>query len=190
MLNPSYRCGLTPLEIAAPYYANVQSLDEVHKKQYLDLHLWMPADINLKADKMCMAHSLELRVPYLDREVAAVASRIPSRYLVRGTESKAVFRAAANMALPDEWATRPKKGFPVPIRNWLREEKYAAVVRGYFESNAAAEFFNPAEILTLLADHQSGKKNNARKIWVIYTFLTWYKRFFIDETTPTQTEVD
>lgn len=181
VLAPAYRGGPAPHEITGEYYSRVQGKNEVHKKQYIDMHLWLPGDILLKADKMCMAHSLELRVPFLDKVVMQMAQRIPARYCIQGTENKMVFRHAANRTLPDEWANRPKKGFPVPIRYWLREEKYYNIVRGYFKSSFAAEFFDQSKILKLLEDHYQGKANNGRKIWTVFTFLTWYKRFFVDE---------
>lgn len=181
VLQPAYQNGPSPTQLTAPYYAKVANSPEVTKKQYIDLHLWLPGDILLKADKMCMAHSLELRVPFLDKKVMALAERIPSRYCIQGTENKKVFRHAANKALPDEWATRPKKGFPVPIRYWLREEKYYNIVKGYFTAPWAGEFFHTDKLITLLDDHKDGRANNGRKIWTVFTFLTWYKRFFIDE---------
>ena len=95
-----------------------------------------------------------------------------------------MLRHAANRTLPDEWANRPKKGFPVPIRLWLREEKYVQTVRRYFESEYAAEFFDVDALVKMLEDHASGKVNNARKIWTVFTFLVWYKRFFIDFILP------
>ncbi|MDL2219735.1 asparagine synthase (glutamine-hydrolyzing) [Ruminococcaceae bacterium OttesenSCG-928-O06] len=185
LLQPAYRGGPAPLALAAPYYRRVTAKPEVSKKQYLDLHLWLPGDILLKADKMCMAHSLELRVPYLDREVMDLAARIPARYNIQGVENKVAFRRAAGKTLPDEWASRPKKGFPVPIRQWLRQEKYAAMVREYFASDYAAEFFEREKLLRLLDDHQKGVASNARKIWTVFTFLVWYKCFFIDEPAKT-----
>lgn len=182
VLKPAYLNGPSPLAMTRPFYAKVQNESEVEKKQYVDMHLWLPGDILLKADKMCMAHSLELRVPFLDKKVAQLAGRVPNRYRIVGTQNKWVFRVAANKILPDEWATRPKKGFPVPIRNWLRERRYYDIVRGYFESEFAAEFFDPIKILDLLDDHFHGRANNGRKIWTVFTFLVWYKRFFIDES--------
>mgnify|MGYP004565944643 FL=1 len=145
------------------------------------MNLWLPGDILLKADKMSMAHSLELRVPFLDKVVMETAEKIPAKYKVNEIDTKYVLRAAAGRHLPAEWATRKKRGFPVPIRYWLQQEKYASVVRGYFESDYAALFFDRKKILALLDEHVAKKANNARKIWTVYTFLVWYKRFFIDE---------
>ncbi len=181
ILKPRYKSGLTALKMAAPYYEKVAERPEVTKKQYLDINLWLPGDILLKADKMCMAHSLELRVPFLDKEIMAMAAKVPARYNIKGTENKMVFRHAANKTLPDEWANRPKKGFPVPIRLWLRQEKYWRWVRSYFESDYAAEFFHQNKLLTLLDNHYRGRAQNARKIWTVFTFLVWYERFFIKE---------
>ena len=181
LVKPAYRGGEKPHSLAAKFYARVKGQDEVTKKQYLDMNMWLPGDILLKADKMCMAHSLELRVPFLDKKVMAFAETVPTRYRIRGTEVKAVLRHAANKTLPDEWANRPKKGFPVPIRYWLREEKWYALVKQYFTAAYAAEFFDTDALVKLLDDHYHGKANNQRKIWTVFTFLTWYKRFFVDE---------
>ena len=181
VLKPAYRAGAQPHEMAEKYYARVQNADEVTKKQYLDMNMWLPGDILLKADKMCMAHSLELRVPFLDKEVMTFAEGIPTRFRVQGTDTKVVLRHAANKTLPDEWANRPKKGFPVPIRFWLREEKYYNIVKEYFTSDFAAVFFDTDALMKLLDDHFHEKAANQRKIWTVFTFLVWYKRFFVDE---------
>ncbi len=181
ILQPGYANGPLAHELAAPVYARVRGQDEVTKKQYLDMNLWLPGDILLKADKMCMAHSLELRVPFLDKEVMSFAETIPTDYRIRGAEVKAVMRHAANKTLPDEWANRPKKGFPVPIRYWLREEKYYNIVKESFTSDYAAVFFKPDALMKLLDDHFHERANNQRKIWTVFTFLVWYKRFFVDE---------
>ena len=177
ILKEKYKAGKSVKEITKPIYDRVKNLTELEKKQYLDMNLWLPGDILLKADKMSMAHSLELRVPYLDKEVMADAQTIPSDYKIDGKYSKAVMRAAANKSLPDEWAHRPKKGFPVPIRQWLREDKYYNIVKEYFLSPAAAEYFDTDALLKLLEDHKAEKANNQRKIWTVFTFLVWHRIF-------------
>ena len=141
----------------------------------------MPGDILLKADKMSMASSLELRVPFLDKVVMKQAQGIPDNYKINGKNTKYVLREASHMTLPDEWANRTKKGFPVPIRYWLREEKYYNIVKGYFTSDFAGEFFDTKALMKLLDDHKNEKAMNQRKIWTVFTFLVWYKRYFIDE---------
>ncbi len=181
ILKPEYRVGKTAREVTAPIYAKVKDKSELDKKQYLDLKLWLPGDILLKADRMSMAASLELRVPYLDRVVMEQAQSLPHEYKINGQNTKYIFRKAANRTLPDEWADRKKVGFPVPIRYWLREERYRDIVKGYFESDFAKEFFDTDALLRLLDEHFTEKANNQRKIWTVFTFLVWYKRFFIDE---------
>ena len=184
VLRDEYKNGERVRSITGRIYARVKGRDELTKKQYLDLMLWLPGDILLKADKMSMAHSLELRVPFLDKEVMKMAEKIPAKYKITKENTKYILRHAANRTLPDEWANRKKKGFPVPIRLWLREEKYAQLVRRYFESAFASEFFDTDALIRLLDDHVAGKANNGRKIWTVFTFLVWYKRFFIDFILP------
>ena len=173
ILRPKYRVGPTAREVAAPIYDRVKDLSELEKKQYLDLNLWLPGDILLKADKMSMAHSLELRVPYLDREVLREAECYPDSYKLRG-DTKAVLRTAANKTLPDAWANRTKKGFPVPIAKWLEDPEFSAKVRKSFTSDVAAEYFDQDKLVAMLGD----PKHERRKIWTAYTFLTWHEQFF------------
>lgn len=180
-LSPECCGGKSADDIVAEVYKTVANKDELTKKQQLDMKLWLPGDILLKADKMSMAHSLELRVPFLDKKVMETAEKIPHEYKVNEKDTKYVFRKAANKTLPDEWADRKKQGFPIPIRIWLREEKYYNTVKEYFNAEYVSEFFNKEKINALLDDHYNGKANNGRKIWTVFTFLVWYKRFFVDE---------
>ena len=176
-----------PTVITKPFYDKVKDKDEVTKMQYLDLHLWMTGDILLKADKMSMANSLELRVPFLDKEVMAVAEKIPRKYRVTHKETtdehtkyitKYAMRLAAKKDTPPQTAktaAKKKLGFPVPIRVWLREDKYYNIVKDKFTGTAARKFFN-CDIL--LDDHKNGKCDNSRKIWTIFIFLVWYGVYF------------
>lgn len=190
LLKPTYQKGPSVAEIVAPHYEKVNGLkDEVNKMQYLDLHQWMPKDILLKADKMSMASSLELRVPLLDIEMQKLAQTIPTKYLINQNNTKDVFRQASNRHLPKEWANREKLGFPVPIKAWLKEGTGYEAVKALFESDFAATFFDQTAILQMLEDHRQGKPNLQRKIWTIFTFLTWYKVFFIDESIPEAKEI-
>jgi len=180
VLNDKYKDAPSVHDITGPIYKRAENFTELEKKQYLDLNLWLSGDILLKADKMSMAHSLELRVPFLDKVVMEGAQSIKSEYKINGVNTKYVMRHAANKTLPDEWANRTKLGFPVPIREWLREEKYYNIVKSHFTADYAAEFFNCGKLMALLDDHRAQKANNGRKIWTAFTFLTWYKKFFID----------
>ena len=177
--NPTGKYNHT--ELTKPYYDKVKNLDDTTKMQYIDIHFWLIGDILLKADKMSMAHSLEVRVPFLDRDVFDVARKVPLKYKVTKENTKFAMRQAAHRYLPDMVAEKKKLGFPVPIRIWLKEDKYYNTVKDAFTSPAAAEFFNVDEIVKLLDDHRNGKNDNSRKIWAIYMFLVWYKRYFETE---------
>ncbi len=165
-------------EITRPFYDKVKDKDAVTKMQYLDLHLWMTGDILLKADKMSMANSLELRVPFLDKEIMALAEKIPSKYRVTGENTKFAMRKAALRSAPPQTANKKKLGFPVPIRVWLKEDKYYGIVKEAFTSETSEKFFNTELLVRLLDEHKEGKKDNSRKIWTIYIFLVWHKVYF------------
>ena len=166
------------MELTRPYYDKVANLDDVTKMQYIDIHFWLIGDILLKADKMSMAHSLEVRVPFLDKEVFEVARHIPTKYKVNNKNTKFAMRQAAHRYLPDMVAEKKKLGFPVPIRIWLRDDKYYNIVREAFTSDAAQEYFNVDEIVSFLDEHKAGNADNSRKIWTIYMFLVWYEEYF------------
>jgi len=165
-------------EITKPFYEKVKDQDAVTKMQYLDLHLWMTGDILLKADKMSMANSLELRVPFLDKEVMAVAQRIPTKYRVTKESTKYAMRIAALQSCPPQTANKKKLGFPVPIRVWLKEEKYYNIVKTAFTSENAQQYFNTEQLVSLLDNHKAGKYDYSRKIWTVFSFLIWYNVYF------------
>jgi len=161
-----------------PFYDKVQHLDDITKMQYLDINVWMVQEILLKADKMSMAHSLELRVPFLDKEIFKLSSTIPVKYKVDETNTKLAMRKAANREINQISANRKKMAFPLPLVEWLREDEYYNQVKSYFDSETADKFFNTKLAMKLLEGHKSGKQNNARKIWAIFTFLIWHEQFF------------
>lgn len=167
--------------LTKPFYDKVKNLDDTTKMQYIDIHFWLIGDILLKADKMSMAHSLEVRVPFLDKEVFDVARKVPLKYKITKENTKYAMRQAAHRYLPDMVAEKKKLGFPVPVRIWLKEDKYYNIVKEAFTSPAAAQYFKTGEILKLLDDHKKGKEDYSRKIWAIYMFLVWHKRYFEEE---------
>lgn len=173
-----------PSEVCKPYYNESKNLDPVTKMQYLDLNMWLVGDILLKADRMSMAHSLELRVPFLDRKIMDLAQTIPLRYRVNEQNTKFAMRQAALRRMPKEVADKKKLGFPVPTRVWLKEEPYYSIVKEAFQSETAKEYFHTEKLVRLLDKHRQGKKDNSRKIWTIYTFLVWHKQFFENEVRP------
>ena len=181
ILNSDYQQSRSVKDITGKVYSLVQGKDDVTKKQFLDIKLFMAGDILQKADKMSMAHSLELRVPFLDKEVMKVGEQIGSEQKITNGTTKYVLRKAAEKSLPEEWFKRKKKGFPVPIKLWFQEEKYYQFVKEYFQADYVDQFFDREKINQLLDDHYQGVVNNARKIYTVLVFLVWYKRYFIDE---------
>ena len=172
----------SPAAIVKPYYDMVKDKDPVTKMQFIDLNMWMVGDILLKADKMSMANSLELRVPFLDKEIMAVAEKIPCKYRVNSENTKYAMRQAAARRMPEKWSTKRKLGFPVPTRVWLKEDKYYNIVKSSFTSPDAEQFFQTEKLVKLLDNHRAGKADNSRKVWTVYTFLVWYQEFFGNKT--------
>lgn len=161
-------------------YDKVSHYDDVTKMQYLDINFWMVGDILLKADRMSMANSLELRVPFLDKEVWKVASRIPTKQRTAKRTTKYAMRRAALRHLPKPTAEKKKLGFPVPTRVWLKDKKYYSKVKQMFQSPTAEKFFNTDVIVGFLDDHYNGVEDNSRKVWTVYVFLIWYGIYFED----------
>lgn len=177
----------TPQSLTAPVYAEVADLDETTRMQYVDLYFWLVGDILLKTDKMSMAHSLESRVPFLDRRVFDLSVTIPTSLKANEQQTKLTLRDAAEFAIPKDWAQKEKLGFPVPVVNWLREERYYTMVKEWFTGDIAREFFNTGELVRLLDEHKAGA-DRSRKIWIVYMFLMWYKIYFVDRTVPKKPE--
>lgn len=167
-----------PKILCDKFYDEVADKDTVTKMQYLDINMWLMGDILLKADKTSMANSLELRVPFLDKKVMELAQTIPLDCRVNTQTTKLALRRAAEKTLPERTAKKDKLGFPVPIREWLREEKYYNTVKEAFTSDTAEKYFNTDKLLKMLDKHRSGKVDLSRKIWTVYTFLVWYKQYF------------
>ncbi|MCQ2522783.1 MAG: asparagine synthase (glutamine-hydrolyzing) [Lachnospiraceae bacterium] len=184
LLKPEYKEGKKYQQVTRPIYDEVSDKPELLQKMYMDMHLWMPYDILLKADKMTMANSLELRVPFLDKEVFKVSEQIPLKYIIHDYTTKYAFRMAADKTIPEEWSKRKKLGFLVPFKDWIKEEKWYAQVKEMFEKDFVDEFFNKEELMHLLEEHKSGRWNNGRKIYTVYAFLIWYEIYFVKNEVP------
>lgn len=176
-LLPGYEGDGDPVCLTESIWDMTEDQDPVTRMQQVDLQLWLAGDILLKADKMSMAHSLELRVPYLDKEVFALAAALPAAAKANARMTKIALRQAAARTLPPAAAARKKLGFPVPVRDWLRQEPYTSRVRAVFSRPAAGEFFNVRLLHTMLNHHLHGG-DCWRQIWCVYSFLIWYEQFF------------
>ena len=169
-----YRQGLDYTDITKPLYNESKGYDPVDRMQYIDIHTWMRGDILLKADRVTMAHSLELRVPFLDKEVFRVASKIPTSLKTANGTTKYILRKAAEGVVPDHVLNRKKLGFPVPIRHWLKNEMNEWAKKIIRESNTD-HLINKQYVLNLLDDHCQGKADNSRKIWTVLMFMVWHQ---------------
>ena len=178
LVTSKYKNSETSRDLTKKYYDEVKNMDDVSKRLYLDMKMWIVEDILLKADKMTMANSIELRVPLLDKKMWELARTIPVRHKVHNEITKYAFRRAAKNKLPEDWAKRRKLGFVVPFVLWIKEEKYYKIVKEVFKKDFVSEFFDKDKINKLLDDHFNGITNNGRKVYTIYTFLKWYEIYF------------
>ena len=172
-----------PWEATSALFAELERdgadrLDEATLMQTADILTWMQQDILLKADKMSMAASLELRVPFLDREVFACARTLPRKMRVTRRETKPALRRAAARTLPSVTAAMPKKGFLTPLSQWLREEPWAGQVREALHSATARQFFRVEALDALLDEHQNGTRSHMKRIWSAYCFVLWHEAYF------------
>jgi asparagine synthase (glutamine-hydrolysing) len=150
--------------------------------QYIDMNLWLPGDILMKADKMTMAHSLELRVPFLDKELFEVASHIPTKYRLAQGTTKYVFRKAMEGIIPDPILNRPKLGFPVPLSAWLRGPQGALILE-QIQASGIADYVNMQTVEQMVAKHRSGSADYSRRLWVIYVFALWHVTYMQEQNT-------
>ena len=165
-------------DVTKDTYEEYKDDSNLVKMQVIDLDFWLVKDILLKADRMTMANSIEGRVPFIDKEVFKVASSLPIDYKVTKENTKVALREAAKKVIPTEAYKKKKLGFPVPIRDWMREDDVYNEIKTTFESDITGKFFNQKYLIKLLDKHRNNKKDNYRKIWTIYCFIKWYEVFF------------
>jgi asparagine synthase (glutamine-hydrolysing) len=180
-----YDPGVRYTDVTGPVYAEAADLDDVTTMQYVDLYTWLRGDILVKADRMSMAHSLELRVPFLDREVFAAAATIPVHLKVppRGNETKYAMRQALRGVVPPEIVNRKKLGFPTPTRVWLRGEMYEWA-HDILARSGAGDLLDLEYVRGLLTDHKAGRADNSRKVWTVLVFCVWHAIFVAGTLDP------
>ncbi len=165
-------------QITAKFYKKSAHLDAVTRMQYIDLNLWLPGDILMKADKMTMAHSLELRVPFLDKELFELARRIPANYRIANGTTKYIFRKAMEGIIPYFILQRPKLGFPVPLRDWLKGKRGDMIVE-QIKASGIDEYIRFKAVDNLLLQHRRGEGDYSRNIWAIYVFAQWHMTYML-----------
>ena len=169
---------LKAIDVTKETYAEYSNFTDIEKMQAIDINYWLMKDILLKADRMTMASGLEGRVPFIDKCVFDVAKTLPIEYKVTKENTKVALREAAREVIPTEAYKKKKLGFPVPIREWLKDDDVYEEVKNTLNSEIAKNYFNTKVLNKLLIEHKNNKKDNYRKIWTVYCFLKWYDVFF------------
>ena len=176
----NYKSKYTNKNITKEVYEEYKDKDNVTKMQAIDINFWLIKDILQKADRMTMANSLEGRVPFIDKEVFEYASSLPFEYKVTKENTKVALRDAAKKVIPTEAYKKKKLGFPVPLREWMKEKDFYTEIKTLFNKDYSKELFDNKYINKLLEDHVNNKRDNYKKVWTIYCFLKWYEVYFIN----------
>lgn len=176
-----YKDYIKNKDIVKDTYKDYKDENNLNKKLAIDIRYWLTDNILLIVDKMTMAFSIESRVPFTDIEVFKLASTLPQNYKVKDKVTKVALRQAAKRDIPNESYKKKKLGFPVPIREWIKDDDFYQEIKETFELDIAKELFKYDNIMKLLDDHKNGVRDNYRRVWAIYSFLKWYQVFFIDE---------
>lgn len=182
---PGFREQWTHTDVTASVYAESAGWDPVARMQHVDLFTWLRGDILVKADKMTMANSLELRVPFLDPEVFAVASRLPVEAKITRTTTKYALRRALEPIVPAHVLHRPKLGFPVPIRHWLRAGELLEWAYTTVDASQAGHLIDLAAVRRMLDEHRNGVSDHSRRLWTVLIFMLWHA-IFIEHTVVPQ----
>lgn len=169
---------LKAIDVTKNVYNEFKDYSNIDKMQAIDINFWLMKDILLKADRMTMASSIEGRVPFIDKEVFSVASKLPFDYKVTKENTKVALREAARKVIPTDAYKKKKLGFPVPIREWIKDGEFKEDIEKTINSDVANKYFNVKFLNKLFNEHISGKKDNYRKIWTVYAFIKWYQVFF------------
>ncbi len=174
----------THTDVTAPIYAESAGWDPVARMQHLDLFTWLRGDILVKADKMTMANSLELRVPFLDPEVFAVASTLPYDQKITRTTTKYALRRALEPIVPAHVLHRAKLGFPVPIRHWLRSGELLEWAYAMVNASQAGHLIDLDAVRQMLEEHRGGVNDHSRRLWTVLVFMLWHAIFIEGSVTP------
>jgi asparagine synthase (glutamine-hydrolysing) len=176
-LLPDFNPAWDHTDVTAAVYAESQDWDPVARMQHLDLYTWLRGDILVKADKMTMANSLEMRVPFLDPDVFAVAARLPFEQKITSSTTKYALRRALKPIVPPHVLNRAKLGFPVPILHWLRSGELMEWSYRLISKSASGHLINLHEVQDMLDEHRLGVADHSRRLWTALIFMLWYEIF-------------
>ncbi|PBC50280.1 asparagine synthase (glutamine-hydrolyzing) [Rhodococcus sp. ACPA1] len=179
-----FRPEWTHRDVTDPIYAQSQGWDPVARMQHLDLFTWLRGDILVKADKMTMANSLELRVPFLDPEVFKVASQVPLDQKITKSTTKYALRQALEGIVPGHVLHRAKLGFPVPLRHWLRGTELFDWAHEQIAASGTDHLLDKAAIAKMLNDHRDSVSDHSRRLWTVLIFMVWHGIFVENRIVP------
>jgi asparagine synthase (glutamine-hydrolysing) len=152
--------------------------DPIERIQYLDLRFYLQDDILVKVDRASMANSLEVRVPFLNHELVDFVTRLPARMKLNGLTTKFLLRKILKGKIPDDILRRNKKGFGIPVAEWIKNDLRGLIMEHLNPGKIKREgFFRPSFVSALLSDHFNGVKNNRKKIWAIFIFELWLEKY-------------
>jgi asparagine synthase (glutamine-hydrolysing) len=187
LYTPQFRSALDEdgaLEVVGAAYRASDAADGIERLLDVDLHTYLPGDLLVKMDIATMAHSLEVRSPFLDQRIVELAARIPRSEKVSGRHRKRILRHALRPWLPDAILDRPKQGFAVPLIEWFRGPLRGVPGEILLDPTAVGRgIFEEREIEALIADHVAGRANNARRLWALIQLELWL-RTFVDQAVP------
>jgi asparagine synthase (glutamine-hydrolysing) len=172
------RRGADPLGIYREHYGETAGAPELARLQEIDLNVYLPSDLLVKTDRASMAHSLEARVPFLDKAVSDVALALPTSQKVRGFDKKRILRQAVEPLLPHEVTHGRKQGFSIPAAAWLRGElePFAREVLSPARIRDQG-WFDPAVVTAIVDRHVRGREDLSRQIWGLMAFSLWHDRY-------------
>lgn len=165
-------------DITAPYYEEYKNNSNVVQRQVIDFYFWLVNDFLHAVDRNTMMFSLEARTPFLDKKVYEVARQLPVNAKINKTSTKLALRLAAKKVIPNESYNKKKLGFPVPLREWMKDDDLYNEIKDKLQGSIANKFFDTKKVLKMLDQHKQGKKDTYKKVWNVYTFIIWYEQFF------------
>lgn len=177
----NYSNQINTKDILKPLYSEYSGNTNLAKRQAVDYYYWLVNDFLHAVDRNTMMFGLEARTPFLDKEVYEVARHLPDNLKINKETTKPALREASREVIPNGAYKKKKLGFPVPLREWMRDDDLYQEIKEKFNTPYAKEIFNQKKILKLLEDHKNNKKDNYKKVWTIYIFLLWYETFFIND---------
>ena len=165
-------------KVFSQYYGRVRSDRDLNRMLFVDTNTWLPDDLLVKADKMTMAASVELRVPFLDHRLVEFAARLPVSLKIRHGQTKYLLKKVMEPYLPHDVIYRPKKGFPVPVSDWFKHGLYEMATELLLSSKShVSGFIDLVYLRSLMDQHKAGKHDFSNELWGLLVLEWWFRTF-------------